>query len=79
LGGIRNENRPGNNTGQILFPLTNNIVSTYALGSRPYIEASAGISNIFKILRVDLVKRFTYLDHPGITRWGVRALFNVEL
>jgi len=25
-------------------------------------EGSVGITNIFKVLRVDLVKRFTYLD-----------------
>jgi hypothetical protein len=78
-GGIRNENKPGSSNGQILFPVTNNSVSTYALGGLPYFEASAGLSNIFKILRIDLVKRFTYLDHPGINQWGIRALFQVEL
>lgn len=45
----------------------------HSLDSGPYIEASVGISNIFKVLRVDVVRRFTYLDHPGVTPWGVRA------
>ena len=31
------------------------------------------IENIFKFVRVDLVKRFTYLDHPDVSQWGIRA------
>jgi hypothetical protein len=38
----------------------------------PYTEASVGIENIFKVLRVDLVWRLTYLD-PGMNPLGVRA------
>lgn len=30
------------------------------------------LENIFKILRLDYVKRFSYLDHPNITKSGVR-------
>ncbi len=39
----------------------------------PYIEASVGLENIFKILRVDLVRRFTYLDNHDLDNfysWG---------
>ncbi len=79
FGGIRNENIPGSTGGQIQFPLTHQITSTYALGSQPYFEASVGISNIFKVMRIDVVKRFTYLDHPGISSLGIRAAFHVEL
>ena len=79
FGGIRNENMPGSSNGQIQFSTTNNIISTYSLGSRPYFEASVGISNIFKVMRIDVVKRFTYLDHPGISSLGIRAAFHVEL
>lgn len=46
---------------------------THRLDHGPYIEASLGLSNIFKILRVDVVKRFTYLNHPGVAEWGIRA------
>ncbi len=46
---------------------------SHSLQQGPYIEASVGISNIFKVLRIDVVKRFTYLDHPNITEWGVRG------
>jgi hypothetical protein len=39
----------------------------------PYIEGSVGIENIFKFFRVDLVKRFNYLDDPNIAKIGVRV------
>jgi hypothetical protein len=31
-----------------------------------------GIANIFKLVRVDFIKRFTYLNNPYIPLWGVR-------
>lgn len=42
----------------------------YTLG-KPYLEAGAGIENIFKFLRVDGVWRLSYLDHPDIVRFQV--------
>ncbi|WP_115170998.1 hypothetical protein [Sphingobacterium spiritivorum] len=45
----------------------------FSLNHGPYLEGSVGLSNIFKILRVDVVHRFTYLDNPGVSRWGIRA------
>ncbi|MCF8348235.1 MAG: DUF5686 family protein, partial [Bacteroidales bacterium] len=41
--------------------------------SKPYFEAGAGIENIFKIIRVDAVWRLSYLDHPGISPFGIRV------
>ena len=41
-------------------------------GATPYVEAAAGIENIFKLGRVDLVWRATHL-YPGIKPLGVRA------
>jgi len=52
--------------------------SSFALGNVPYVEGSVGISNIFKILRVDYVRRFNYLDHPGVAKWGIRARIHVD-
>jgi hypothetical protein len=46
---------------------------TFELGRTPYIEGSVGIGNIFKILRVDMVKRFNYLDNPEVSEYGIRA------
>ena len=35
------------------------------MGRMPYIEASVGIYNIFKLLHIEYVRRFTYTDIPG--------------
>jgi hypothetical protein len=41
--------------------------------SKPYYEASAGIENILKLIRVDAVWRFSYLDHEHVQNFGVRV------
>jgi len=40
--------------------------------SKPYFEAGAGIENIFKVIRVDAIWRLAYLDHPNISKFGIR-------
>ena len=75
-GGLRNENNPSLNPAQMKLPLTNGALTTFTLGRTPYLEASVGIFNIFSIIRVDLVKRFTYLDHPNISTLGLRFSAN---
>jgi hypothetical protein len=45
---------------------------THPLSKTPYIEASAGVENIFKILRVDYYRRLTYLGDPDTKRNGFR-------
>ena len=74
-GGIRDENNPAKNQELFYFPklASSGVPTTYSLSKTPYIEASVGIANIFKILRVDVVKRFAYLDHPDISTWGIRT------
>jgi hypothetical protein len=72
-GSLRPENDPNKNPDQMKFPTTNAVVSTFALDKTPYFEASVGVMNIFKLVRIDVVKRFTYLDHPDIPTWGIRA------
>jgi uncharacterized protein DUF5686/carboxypeptidase-like protein len=76
-GGVRSENNPALNPQQMKFPLTNGVLSTYVLNGQPYLEASVGIYNIFSLLRIDLVKRFTYLDHPNISTMGLRFSTNI--
>lgn len=39
----------------------------------PYMEASVGISNILRLLRVDFVWRLTYRDLPDVPRGGLRV------
>lgn len=77
-GGLRPENNPAANPDQMKFPLTKGALSTYSLGGKPYIEGSVGIYNIFTIFRVDLVKRFTYLEHPGVSGLGLRISSNFQ-
>lgn len=45
---------------------------TRPIGSTPYMEASIGLENIFKILRIDYYRRLTYLDEPNIKKGGLR-------
>lgn len=73
-GGLRNENNPNFQTGLYQLPVyENGAQRTYALGNDPYMEGSVGVGNIFKLLRVDLVKRFNYLNNPEVSEWGIRA------
>ncbi|HTL07665.1 MAG TPA: DUF5686 family protein [Chitinophagaceae bacterium] len=72
MGGIRDENNPDRTPDQLKFPTTDGAISTFSL-SGPYIEVSAGVANIFKLLRVDVVKRLSYLDHPNVPQWGIRG------
>lgn len=77
-GGVRNENNPTLNTGTIKFPNSGGLPTTYSLNNKPYMEVSVGVANIFKILRVDLVKRLSYLDHPDVAEWGIRGRFKFD-
>lgn len=73
FGGLRSENDPNKNPAQVKFPYTNGQIETYSLSKTPYVEAGFAIANIFKLVRVDFIKRFTYLDHPDIAKWGIRV------
>jgi hypothetical protein len=73
-GGLRDENNPELHPNLLQFPVDQNgIPQTYTLGSKPYVEGGIGIGNIFKIFRIDFVERFTYLNNPNVSRFGVRA------
>jgi hypothetical protein len=73
-GGLRDENKPSLDGSLLQFPENSaGVPTTYSLNRDPYVEGSVGVGNIFKLLRVDLVRRFNYLDNPVVTKWGVRA------
>ena len=74
-GGTRDENNPDKTAGQLKYPtdVITGQQTTFALNKTPYVEVSVGIANIFKLIRVDVVKRLTYVDNPGITTWGLRT------
>lgn len=69
-GGVRKENNPALTNGLYNFPVTSN--GTFALGNTPYVEAGVGIGNILKVLRIDVIRRFNYLDHPGVSPYGIK-------
>lgn len=47
--------------------------------NKPYVEVAAGIENILKFFRVDAVWRLSYLNHPNIAKFGIRATVQVIL
>jgi len=53
-----------------------------SLSDKPYAEVSAGIENIFKVVRVDAIWRLTYLDNNAqdisVLRFGIRAKLQFE-
>ena len=78
-GGLRDENNPALSNGLYRFPpAINGAYGTNALDSTPYVEAGVGIGNIFKFLRVDVIRRFNYLDHPGASEYGIKFGFQPE-
>ena len=46
--------------------------------SKPYLEAGAGIENIFRVFRVDAVWRLSYNDHPNIKPFGIMFSMNFD-
>jgi hypothetical protein len=79
FGGLRDENNPLYSSNLYKFPTgAGDANGTYALGSKPYIEAGVGIGNLFKFLRIDGIKRFNYLDHPGAAEYGIKFSFNPD-
>lgn len=73
-GRLSKENNPYKNKNLLQLPVDDQGHPTsFLMDSTPYIEASVGITNIFKFLRVDLIKRFTYMsnEHP------VSSVFNM--
>jgi hypothetical protein len=79
-GGLSNTNNPDYHNDLYKIPTTGNgTLLTYTLENKPYIEAGIGVSNIFKIFRVDLIKRFTYLNHPNVSGLGFRVQFRFDI
>ncbi|MEO6758962.1 MAG: DUF5686 family protein [Saprospiraceae bacterium] len=78
-GGLDAKNQPTNTNGVLRFPVdANGQTVTHTLEKEPYVEASVGIANIFRLFRVDYVRRLTYTDLPGVSKWGIRARFKLD-
>jgi hypothetical protein len=79
-GGLNKINNPDYQDDLFRFPVNNNgIPLTYTFTKQPYIEASIGVSNILRVFRVDLIKRFTYLNHPNVSGIGIRIQFRLDI
>jgi hypothetical protein len=78
-GNLSKTNDPSQQSDLFKFPVqADGTPLTYTLGKTPYIEGSVGIGNIFKIFRIDLVRRFTYLNNPNVSKYGVRMRFRLD-
>lgn len=76
-GTLTNKNNPQlNNASTELyhFPRRNGQPTSFIMGHTPYMEVSAGIHNIFKILHIEYVRRLNYLNNPGVKKNGVRFM-----
>ncbi len=45
---------------------------------KPYVEAGFGIENLFRLVRVGYFRRFTYLDHANVSKWGINIGFEFQ-
>ncbi len=72
-GGVSSECDPSNGNEKLFkFPTgPDNETQTYTFDKEPYIEGGIGIANIFSVLRIDYLRRFNYLDHPEVDKWGL--------
>ena len=49
--------------------------SSYVMDpKKPYVEITAGIHNIFKLLHVEYVRRLNYNNLPTANKWGIRFM-----
>lgn len=77
-GGLSEKNDPTKTEGLFLFPSRNGEPAGFAMQSKPYMEASFGIHNIFKLIHIEYVRRLSYLDHPNISKFGIRVAANLQ-
>ena len=78
-GNLSTKNNPEITPGLMQFPtdLDGN-PTTFTLKEDPYVELSVGICNIFKVFRVDIIRRMTYLNNSNVSEYGIRARFKVD-
>ena len=48
------------------FPTRDGYQTSFVMGNKPYMELSVGISNIFKVLTIQYVRRLNYTDMPAV-------------
>jgi len=70
--GVAGDLDPKHNTELLLLP------GMFALYNGPFMEVSAGIENILKVLRFDIIWRLRYNDHERTSPWALRAKLYVN-
>jgi hypothetical protein len=79
-GRVAINNNPGYNSNLYKFPVDESgLPLTYSLEYKPYIEAGIGLSNILRVLRVDLIKRLNYINHPYISTKGLLLHIRLDI
>ena len=76
-GTLTDKNNPfkSDNPELFLFPMRDGQYTSHVMDPKiPYMEASVGIYNIFKLLHVEYVHRLTYRNNPDINKWGIRFM-----
>lgn len=75
-GTLTDKNNPykSNNPDLFLFPMRNGLPTSHVMGKTPYVEASVGIYNIFKLIHIEYVRRLTYTNMPGVQKDGIRFM-----
>ncbi len=68
-GHLSKKNDPTYNPELFRFPED---ITVTRMSGRPYMEISAGLDNIFSVLRVDYVWRLSYRNTPGAPNSGLR-------
>ncbi len=79
-GTLTDKNNPfrSMNDNLFLFPMRDGEFTSFVMDPKvPYMEASVGIYNIFKLLHIEYVRRLTYLDNPGVNKHGIRFMIQM--
>lgn len=70
----KNDPYKSHNDELFLFPMRDGVPTSHVMGNTPYLEASIGIYNIFKLIHIEYVRRLTYTDLPGVKKDGIRFM-----
>ncbi|MDR0962759.1 MAG: DUF5686 and carboxypeptidase regulatory-like domain-containing protein [Mediterranea sp.] len=75
-GTLTDKNNPykGTDGDLFLFPMRDGMATSHLMNGTPYLEASVGIYNIFKLLHIEYVRRLTYTNIPGAQKNGIRFM-----
>ena len=78
-GRITDDNNPDKHPELFRLPVNKDGTPiSYSLEAKPYLEVSVGVTNIFKFLRIDLIRRLNYLEHSNVSAYGVRARLKLD-